>query len=192
MDKTVFRSLALLVLAAIAGCASDGTPIERLDAGTGVTWRAAGRAAVFARTDPRYSRSARDYLYLGPVETNTRGLREYYLWVGIASTLDRGFLAPERPLPVALTLLIGGEPVDLDLQPWPGVVGTAARLAPYDPPVTPQLQLGARITASLLERIRAEGIDGLRARLADETAQPYFFWEPLPAWTGFFDGNGAR
>ena len=94
------RWLAVAALALLAACQHGGVVSrERLDEKSGVTIIADTLPIVFARTETRFSRSGRDYLYLGPVETNRQGLREYYLWVGVASTLDRGYIAPESALP---------------------------------------------------------------------------------------------
>jgi len=93
----VNRHVAQWLLAAcVAACAGQSALLETLDERTGMTIVRSREPLVFARTEPRYSRSARDYVYLGPLATNRQGVREHYLWVGIATTLDRGFIAP-RP-----------------------------------------------------------------------------------------------
>ncbi len=86
---------SMIVAAGLAGCAGGGR-LEQLDEQSGATIVRGPAVLVYARTEPRYSRSARDYVYLGPVETNRQGVREYFLWVGVATTIDRGFIAPER------------------------------------------------------------------------------------------------
>jgi len=183
--------MTLLAIVASTGCASGGGVRERLDERTGMTWAVADVPAVYARTDPRYSRAARDYLYFGPLETNVRGVREYFLWVGVASTIDRGYLAPERAVPVRVTFLIGDEPVNLELRPWAEVAENFGPTRIYRTAVRPRVELGARVTKDLLLRLRAASPD--RISVATETGgeDAYIAWQVLPGWDGFFAGIPA-
>ena len=134
MQKLTLLALALIG-PAISGCSSTQSVTDRFLAATGATWRVAGAPMVFERTEARFSRSARDYTYIGPVALNRRGTYDYFLWVGIASTLDRGFLAPEEPPPEELQLYIDGEPLDLSLVDWDRRVPELAGQVAYVPPV---------------------------------------------------------
>jgi hypothetical protein len=143
---------------------------------------------VFARTEGRYSRSARDYLYLGAVETNRQGVREHFVWVGFGSTLDRGYLGVSTPLPEGLYVTIGGEPMELVLAPWAERVPYAPDLQPYTPPVVLQLQLGARVTLQQLELLASEPIASVLARDASGRAREYVRWDNERRWSGFANG----
>jgi len=83
----------LLAISFAGGCASSNNTTEYtreyLDTKTGVTITALNQPLILAHTEPRISRSLRDYLYIGPVEVNTMGKRSYYLWIGPFSTIDR-------------------------------------------------------------------------------------------------------
>lgn len=186
-DGLIFCSLVLA-----AGCGSSGGVRERADAATGLTWVAASEPGVYALTDPRYSRAARDYVYIGPVETNAQGMRQYYLWVGVGSTLDRGLLPSTGQNASRITMLIDGEPIVLDLMPWAQLMGGATSIEPYDPPVRPLVEYGSRVTRDLLTRINTHAPAALRlADRAGESRQ-FFAWSPMPRWAGFAADENPR
>lgn len=76
------------------------------------------KAVVFYRAQPALSSVARDYLYLGPVQTNNSGTQELSLWVGLASTIDRGYLRESQPTGDELVVIIDGAKLRLPLIPW--------------------------------------------------------------------------
>jgi hypothetical protein len=136
----------LVVAWQLAACSAGGPLLERLDERSGVTLVSSREPLVFARTEPRYSRSERDYVYVGPVETNRQGAREYYLWVGMASTLDRGFIAPVAEAPRTLYVTVEGEPIELPLRPWHEVVSTQIDAPIYATAVRVRAEFAARVT----------------------------------------------
>jgi hypothetical protein len=166
---------------------SDGArvPVERLDRSTGTTLGTAPRPMLFARTEARYSRSNRDYIYLGPVETNRQGLREYYLWVGVATTLDRGYLAPELELPVSVQLQVqGGEPMLFELSPWAQAIPGLSPANAYPTQVALRGQLGARATRDQLRLIADAAPTSIRIGTSDGATRIYDLWEREPVdWT---------
>ena len=164
---------------------------ERLDATSGVTLRGAQEAIAFARTESRYSRSARDYIYLGPVETNRQGRRDYYLWVGIATTLDRGFVAPTRDTPQTLQIELRGEPMVLTLLPWSERAAGLQRSELYTPPVTVQIELAARVALDQLDLMATEAPSSIRVADGEGRTQLYSRWDDESAWLGFFDSTAA-
>jgi hypothetical protein len=146
-------SLASLLLAAVfAGCAGGGR-LEQLDEQSGTTIVRGPAVLVYARTEPLYSRSARDYVYLGPVETNRQGVHEYFLWVGVASTIDRGFIAPEAPEPRTLYVEVRGEPIELPLRAWHELVPTGLKKPMYSTTVPVRGEFAARVTLQQLALI---------------------------------------
>ncbi len=148
-------SFASLILAAVlAGCAGSGS-LEQLDEQSGATIVRGSSVLVYARTEPRYSRSARDYVYLGPVEINRQGVREYYLWVGVATTIDRGFIAPEAQEPRTLYVEVRGEPIELPLKAWHELVPTGLDEPMYSTTVPVREELAARVTLQQITLIGA-------------------------------------
>ena len=173
------RSIVLLCVASsvLMACAGGGRPVEQLDARAGMTIVRGREPLVFARTEPRYSRSARDYVYLGPVETNRQGVREYYLWVGIATTLDRGFLGVAAPAPELLFVDIGGEPIELTLKPWHDVVATSFTNPVYATDVPVREELVARVTLQQLALLEGEPLESIIvANASQDVRRRYVRW----------------
>jgi len=161
----------------LSACAGAGRPVEQLDARSGMTVVRGPEPLVFARTEPRYSRSARDYVYLGPVETNRQGIREYYLWVGIATTLDRAFLGVAAPVPERLFVEIGGEPIELALKPWHEVVATTFTNPVYATAVPVREELVARVTLQQLALLNAEPLASIVVATAtQDVRRRYVRW----------------
>jgi hypothetical protein len=189
--KWILRTYpAAAVLAAalcVASCAARSAlgVDEALDSSTGLTVSTARSALVFARGAPRYSRSARDYVYVGPVETNRQGLREYYLWLGFGTTLDRGFLAPEDGAPQTLYLRAGGEWMKLDLHPWAARVPGLRTKGLYHTPVSIRTELAARVTLNQLDWMDDDGLQAIRIADASGRTTEYTRWDGSPVWPGF-------
>ena len=115
------RRFAPLLLASMlmAGCASKSPLMsERLDERTGVTITALDLPVTLAREAPDLAYSSRDYAFVGPVEFNRMGQRSYYLWIGMASTVDRSRTREAPPAPVALSILAAGVPLVVELEKW--------------------------------------------------------------------------
>jgi hypothetical protein len=174
-------------LALAAGCQSNGGVRATLDASTGITWTADPAPVVFARTEARYSRSARDYLYLGPVEVNRQGTRDYYLWIGIGTTLDRGYLAPTTPLPDKLYVDVGDEIIEFLLQPWRVLTPMASTELVYLTPVDLQATLGARVTSSQIEKLASELPRAVRVAIPGSASREYLRWEEGAVWPSFVE-----
>ncbi len=194
------RRVALIAAAAcLAACAAGGGrsaapraadggrggPIQFLDDASGVTISRARTPLAFAHGERRYSVSGRDYLYLGPVETDRQGVHEYYLWVGTGTTLDRGYLAPTTAAPRTLYLRLRGEWMELELHPWAERVPERAAAHPYRTPVAMRSELAARVTRDQLELMTQEPLASVRVVDADGRAADYERWDRGPAWPGF-------
>jgi hypothetical protein len=185
-----------LKLAVLASCAflcgaGSGPFGERLDTSTGATVVTGKAALVFARGRPQFSRSGRDYLYLGPVEVNRQGERSYYLWVGVASTIDRRFVAPSAGMgePTAMYVEVRGEPMKFALVPWGRLAGGLALEEIYSTPVPLQAQLGARVTFDQLRLLAEEGpvVLGV-AGGASASTERYRRWNAeSETWSGFVE-----
>ena len=191
--RGLLPALAGLLAAVLGGCAAHigSNVVERLDPATGLTIVKARQALVFARGEFGYSRSARDYLYLGPVETDRQGVREYYLWVGVGSTLDRGYLAPRQAVPRTLYLHVRGEWMRLALRPWAAHVTGFDANHVYRTPVKARAELAARVTLNQLELMDSSGLQAIRVTDASGTASEYVRWNNAPAWPGFVEHAGG-
>ncbi|MDH3505942.1 MAG: hypothetical protein OEQ25_02280 [Gammaproteobacteria bacterium] len=178
-------SLVVVTAQALLGCQSlpDRSAPSRLDPRTGVTVSTADDVLVFARTEGRYSRSARDYVYLGPVELNRQGLREYFLWVGVATTLDRGYLAPEIGVPTKLQLMLRGEPMEFSLRPWAEIAPGLNALSSYQTSVELQHELGARVTRDQLRLLETARAESLRVTTGNGGTKLYQAWQNEVHWS---------
>lgn len=182
---TVAMVLVPVALTLLGGCAASPEVEDRFLQTTGSTWRVAGEPLVFQRTEARYSRSAHDYTYVGPVALNRRGTYDYFLWIGIGSTLDRGFLAPEDSAPESLLLFIDDEPHVLSLMDWDQRVSALPDVVPYDPPVTVRWSMAARITHDQIELISDRGIGRLVLQSASGDAREFQPWGERIDWNSF-------
>jgi len=145
-------ALILLITKAtlLHGCAAPGEPLDsRLDRSSGLTVVSQTEVIVLARPMPSMATTARDYAYLGPVEINRMGVREHYLWLGIGSTLDRGFFGATLPRPTALHLVVDGGPMTLPLSGWNEDIETP----PYTVSTPVQQHLRTRVSLDQLNRI---------------------------------------
>lgn len=187
MNRFVFA-----VFAFVAGCQAAGDVIERLDEDTGLTVVTDTAITVFARTQGQFSRSARDYLYLGPVEVNERGVLEYYFWVGLASTIDRAVSAAGSPAPELMVFDVGDAPVEFELQIWDQRVPRLAGSAIYDPVVRPIRIFAARVTLDQVELIAESEIDRVRIVTSNMPTVEYFLWQESAWWPDFARHAGLR
>ncbi len=114
------RFAAVLAVAfLLAGCASESPLMsERLDERTGVTITALDVPVTLAREAADLAYSSRDYAFVGPVEFNRMGQRSYYLWIGMATTVDRSRTREAPPKPLALSILTAGIPIVIELEEW--------------------------------------------------------------------------
>ncbi len=142
------RILALAVLLSTLGCATPQWAYEaRLDDASGLTIATLAEPITLARAAPRISQAARDYVYLGPVQVNRMGAREHYLWLGVASTVDRTPLGEQPLLPTHIVFVADGLPMPLTLEEWDS---TLTGSTPYSVANTPYRSLGSRVTQQQL------------------------------------------
>lgn len=184
--------VSLMVVSVLAGCAGGGR-LEQLDEQSGATIVRGPDVLVYARTEPRYSRSARDYVYLGPIETNRQGAHEYFLWVGVASTIDRGFIAPEAPKPRTLYVEVRGEPIELPLRAWHELVPTGIKKPMYSTTVPVREELAARVTLQQLALLGGASPDSVSFATGDSGAPRTFVrWHGAANFDEFIAAVGGR
>lgn len=199
--RSTERSLlaSLVIAASLLGTACgtvqtlDEAPpdSDRFDSSSGLTFRTASGVDVFARTDSRYSRSARDYLYLAPIETNQQGLHEYYLWVGVASTLDRDYLYAESNELETLFIKLVGEPMEFELEPLEQLLPQLAGRRLYRTPLVPQAQLVTRVSLNQLELLSTELPASVSVRDDGGATRAFPVWEAHEDLARFIESAGG-
>ena len=189
-QQTSFASL--IVAAVLAGCAGGGR-LEQLDEQSGATIVRGPDVLVYARTEPRYSRSARDYVYLGPVETNRQGVHEYFLWIGVTSTIDRGFIAPEAQEPRTLYIEVRGEPIELPLKVWRELVPTGIKKPMYSTVVPVREEFAARVTLQQIAMIGGASPGSISVATGESSAPRTFVrWDGAANFDEFIAVVGDR
>jgi hypothetical protein len=150
--KTLAARGWLLAIACqtLAGCGALGLrPDPTLDPVSREMVVALREPVVYARREPGLSMSAQDYLYLGPVEGNAAGDQRFYLWVGMAGTIDRaGAQVADEPA-YAVQLEADGYQLQLPLADWHDDLGQS----PFDVRVPLRHSMRAALTTAQLERI---------------------------------------
>ena len=181
------RTLLWMMLAVIGlsgGCGSREPFRSTLDE-QGLTWVSPHKAITLARPAPRFSAAARDYIYIAPVETNSMGTREHYLWIGLASTVDRAQRSLTPDAAVDLVLLLDGLPVELPLSVW----GEGVSASLYDPPAPIHQVRQTRISLDQLQRIaQAESVE---LQIVTDTGNTtrYELWDGAWSdWSAFLGG----
>jgi hypothetical protein len=191
MPPPLARIASVATFVLLAGCASQTHVRERLDEPSGTTVLAGAEPMVFARTQPQYSGSGRDYLYLGPVETNRQGVREYYVWVGVATTLDRGYLVPTVSEPERVFVDVAGEPMELELRPWHEREPSLRDARVYGTPVRLGAELAARVTLNQLQKLASEALEAVRVVDRNGATRAYYRWHEGSDWSAFVAAAGA-
>ena len=184
-EGAALLALALaLALAVCAGCASRAPLRSQLDE-TGRTWLSADAPVALSRPAPRFSRAARDYLYLAPVEANNGGARRQYLWVALGTTVDRRWPWAAPPEAQTLLLVLDGTPLTLPLEPWDGQLGQGL----YRPPAPAYAVRRASVSLDELARIAAARSVEAQVVRADGAADAYELWSgSWSKWSAFVAG----
>ena len=182
----------VVAVLALAACSSRRGLVEQLDERAGMMIVRSREPLVFARTEPRYSRSARDYLYLGPLATNRQGVREFYVWVGVGSTLDRGFIAPPAELPRTVYVTVDGEPMELALKPLAELVRRTSTKPIYSTVVPLRAELAARVTLQQLALLDAASPQALTVGTGEGPQRNYARWESAGGFGDFVTGMAGR
>ena len=168
----VFMTIAVLALSA---CSTHTPAISRLDS-SGLTVVTLRNPIVLARPVRQIAVAARDYAYVGPVELNRMGMRDYYLWVGLATTVDRA-LADVTPASAdALALIVDGEPMTLSLAQW----NTSLDEPPYRPPLPLYASLAARASLDQIQRIASAR--SIEVHLISDTGRTARYQRWTGAW----------
>ena len=173
--------LALLLTVTLSACAR--TPLEqsRLDS-SGVTVVTLDHSLVLSHSLPSIAAGVRDYVYIGPVEINNMGKREYYLWVSLASTIDREFLGLTPTDSSELVLLVDDEPMQFQIVRW----RTELDAPPYLSSTPVYATLEAKTTLDQIHRIAAAETVELHLIADSDGGSRYQYWNgDWAAWQNF-------
>ena len=171
----IFSSVAVL----LSACATESSVTSRLDS-SGFTIATMGDAIVLSRPTLHLAASVRDYAYVGPVEINHMGKKDHYLWVGLASTVDRTFenLPPDDAN--KLVLLVDGQPMMLPLSKWI----TSLDQQPYETIAPLYATLSARASLNQIKRIADAVSVEVHIISNDGTTAYYRMWHgDWPSWS---------
>lgn len=151
------RLACLATAAVIAGCANGPLVVDHLDELTGVTVTHVTQPVVLYRDRSAQAAFARDFIYLGPIEVNNMGRRNYYLWLGAWTTTD----SPDRATDIgdfeSIVIFADGEPLSLDVAGFtPESIGVSEPV--YVKPVASSMDAYYRVTTDQI-RVIAEARD---------------------------------
>ena len=176
LDRFAIR-FALTTVAALLITACGGTtPVVsgQLDPLTGVTVTRATKPVVFYRDRSAQAAHARDYIYLGPVEVNDMGQRNYYIWLGIWGTSDSKDRSTQMDNFESVVVFADGEPLSLDVKGWtPESIGIST--SAYVKPVASSTDAYYQVTIDQI-RLIAEARD-LEIRAGSTGPQRYAPWD---------------
>jgi hypothetical protein len=169
---TGLRRAALLSCAWLAACASEDALRSGID-DRGRSWVTLGSAVTLAKPAPRFSNAARDYLYVAPVQSSTSGARRHYLWVGLGTTVDRGWPWAAPSDAATLLLTVDGVPVTLPLAEWEAQDGAAL----YETAAPVYQVRRASVSLDELERITTAAEVEAQVVASDGSVARYDLWD---------------
>ena len=190
MTNHATRGAGLVLLLSLfwllAGCAS----LPPVESGLDTKGRTESRATALvtlARPAPRFSEAARDYLYLAPVEINETGTRRHYLWLGLATTVDRAWASAQVSTPATLVIVFDGLPVAMPLSSWDSAPPSFATPAP-----TYEVRR-AQVTLDQLERLATAASIEVELVTADGVRANFVPWRGTWSdWLPFVAGINAE
>lgn len=156
---------------ALSACAELPAEHSRLDS-SGVTVVTLGEAVLLAHAVPNVAAGARDYAYIGPVEINRMGNRDYYLWISLASTIDREFLGLIPVDATELVLVVDNEPMQFPIGDW----NTDLDVAPYASTAPVYATLEVSTTLDQIHRIATAETVELHLIATTNANSHYQFW----------------
>ncbi len=166
----IIRTAVSVVL--LAGCTTQSSSVSRLDS-SGLTVVTLTDAIVFARPVRTLAAGARDYAYIGPIEINRMGDRQYYLWIALASTVDRGLAGLDPAHAVELVLVVDESPMVLPLIEW----DTTLDHPPYNSTTPIYATLAAHTSLDQIRRIAGANSVELHFVVAAGNTARYQRWQ---------------
>lgn len=179
-DRFTIRVATILVLAlSLAACSgTTALVVDRLDPVMGVTVTSTTKPLVFYRDRSAQAAYAKDYVYLGPIEVNNMGHRNYFLWLGIWSSSDSADRSSQMNDFETVVVFADGEPLSLEVDGWtPESIGLSE--STYVKPAATATDGYYRVTIDQI-RLIAEARD-LEVRAGSTHPQSYTAWDTASA-----------
>lgn len=177
-DKSrIIERIAPALAAALLLVACGGTDVlvaNRLDPVMGVTVTSTTKPLVFYRDRSAQAAYAKDYVYLGPIEVNNMGQKNYFIWLGAWSSSDAADRSSQMDAFESVVVFADGEPLSLQVDGWtPESIGLSE--STYVKPVASATDGYYRVTIDQI-RLMAEARD-LEVRAGSTQPQTYFPWD---------------
>jgi len=179
------RPVHLVCLVILAGCVQVSHTervIQYFEPSSGATITTLSMPFSFYRKEPLLAVNSRDYIYVGPLEINRAGHREYYLWLHYCSTIDRSRNA-RVVAPNGIFLFPDGQPMEL-LRVRAAPLGRFSKAEPYAVPVAGGHTLYYRVTGDQLQILA--GAKEIRIVAEDSSRKT----DEYTVWNGA--GNGFK
>jgi len=175
-SRTQFACQVAILLLLTACSSSAPLTRQHLDPLTGATITRASEPLVLYRDLSAKAANAREYVYLGPIEVNTMGVRKYYLWLGVWGTYDTRSDAIDDF--ESVVIFADGEPLSLSASGW--TLSTIGASEPvYTPPVAGATDAWYQVTVDQI-RLIAESRD-IELRAGTAVPRHYMPWESTDA-----------
>ena len=175
-DRLAIRFAPTLIVALVLAACGGTTPAvsDRLDPLTGVTVTSATKPLVFYRDRSAQAAYAKDYVYLGPLEVNNMGRRDYFIWLGIWGSSDSADRSSQMNDFESIVVYADGEPLNLEVNGWtPASIGLSESV--YVKPVASATDGYYRVTIDQI-RLMAEARD-LEIRTGSTHPHRYTPWD---------------
>lgn len=175
-DRSAMRTTStLIVVLLLAACGGSTVLVaDRLDPVMGVTVTSTTKPLVFYRDRSAQAAYAKDYVYLGPIEVNNMGQKNYFIWLGVwgsSDTVDRSSQMDDFE---SVVVFADGEPLSLVVNGWtPESIGLSE--STYVKPTASATDGYYRVTIDQI-RLMAEARD-LEIRAGSTRPQRYTPWE---------------
>ena len=161
-----------LLLTACGG--TTGLVADRLDPVMGVTVTSTTKPMVFYRDRSAQAAYAKDYVYLGPIEVNNMGQKNYFIWLGVWASSDSADRSSQMDDFESVVVFADGEPLSLEVNGWtPESIGLSE--ATYVKPAASATDGYYRVTIDQI-RLMAEARD-LEIRTGSTHPQRYTPWD---------------
>ena len=179
--KMILLFLAGMVI--VTGCVhvpQKESVIQHFDKSNSATITTLSAPFSFYRAEPLLAANSRDYVYVGPVEMNRTGQREYFLWLHYCSTIDRNRFAGEHA-PNSVFLFIDDKPMEL-------IQTQQIRLdeSLYTVPVTGGITVLYRVTRDQLRKLAQAGQVRLVIEMGPRNTEEYTVWKGAEEGFGLF------
>jgi len=173
INNRIIPPLAVALL--LVACGSTTALVsDRLDPLTGVTVTSATKPLIFYRDRSAQAAYAKDYVYLGPIEVNNMGERNYFIWLGVWASSDTTTRSSQMNDFETVVVFADGEPLSLEVNGWtPESIGLSE--SAYVKPVASATDGYYRVTIDQI-RLMAEARD-LEVRAGSTHPQAYFPWD---------------